>query len=101
MLVDLDDDADCAAALCADRLPDPAPHLCFRVAVREMETWLLADREAAARFLSVPGSRIPQDPETVANPDVAGAVVPRIDCPLFGAGRRPAASRSAPTARQA
>ena len=68
VLVDLDDDADCAAALCADWLPDPAPHLCFRIAVREMETWLLADREAAARFLSVPGSRIPQDPETVANP---------------------------------
>ena len=68
VLVDLDDDADCAAALRARWLPNPAPHLCFRVALREVETWLLADREAAARFLSVAKSRIPQHPEGVANP---------------------------------
>ena len=48
ILVDLDNDADCAAVLRAEWLPNPAPELCFRIALREVETWLLADREAAA-----------------------------------------------------
>lgn len=68
ILVDLDNDADCAAVLRAEWLPNPAPQLCFRIALREVETWLLADREAAARFLRVTKGRIPQDPESVTNP---------------------------------
>jgi hypothetical protein len=40
----------------ADWLPQPAQLMCFRVAVRELESWLLADAEALAAF-----SRHPQD----------------------------------------
>src|SRR5438445_12986177 len=45
VLVDLNSDADCAPPLCTAWLPQPAPMMCFRVAVREVEAWLFADRE--------------------------------------------------------
>jgi hypothetical protein len=68
VLVDLDQDADCAPPFRTSWLPNPAPLMCFRVAVREVEAWLLADREHLARFLSVGISRVPVDPEAVDDP---------------------------------
>ena len=53
-LCDLDD-GDCAPGRARDFLPDPARGMCFRVAVRAVETWLLADRASIARFLCIPG----------------------------------------------
>ena len=64
VLVDLDRDNDCAPDLKAEWLPEPAPHMCFRVAVRAVEVWLLADRESLAKFLSVNISQLPLHPET-------------------------------------
>jgi hypothetical protein len=46
VLVDLDRDHDCAPPLFAAWLPQVAPRLCFRVAMRAVEAWLLADPEA-------------------------------------------------------
>jgi hypothetical protein len=40
----------------------------LRVAVRETEAWLLADREGFADFSGVPLHRIPEQPETLVNP---------------------------------
>lgn len=68
VLVDLDQDADCAPNLCRAWISEKSPKLCFRVAVREVEAWLLADRQSIARFLSVPVSRVPTDPESEINP---------------------------------
>ena len=68
VLVDLDRDNDCAPDLKAEWLPEPAHHMCFRVAVRAVEAWLLADREPLARFLSVSTSRLPFHPETLDDP---------------------------------
>jgi hypothetical protein len=68
VLVDLDQDADCAPNLCRAWISEKSPKLCFRVAVREVEAWLLSDRESIARFLSVPISRVPIDPESETNP---------------------------------
>ncbi|HEY7320113.1 MAG TPA: hypothetical protein VIE89_21300, partial [Candidatus Binatia bacterium] len=51
------------AELCCMWVPERAQNMCFRVAVREVEAWLLADRERISRFLSVPLSRIPTNPE--------------------------------------
>ncbi|MBI3948994.1 MAG: hypothetical protein HY314_00855 [Acidobacteria bacterium] len=68
VLVDLNHDADCAPPFRAEWLPSPAPKMCFRVTVREVEAWLLADRQHIARFLSVPVTRIPQNPEGVDDP---------------------------------
>lgn len=68
VLVDLDREADCAPPLREAWLPEPAPSLCFRVAVREIEAWLMADASTLASFLGVPQSRVPRDPEDVDHP---------------------------------
>lgn len=71
VLIDLDYDADCAVPLRHAWLPQPSPMMCFRVAVRELEAWLLADRERLAQFLGVPAREIPLDPETITDPKAA------------------------------
>jgi hypothetical protein len=48
--VDLDSDTGCAPPLCEQWIPGPAPFLCFRVAVREVEAWLMADAEDAILY---------------------------------------------------
>ena len=48
---------------CRQWLPQPALQMCFRVAVRQVEAWLLADAESLAPFLSVRPNRIPAHPE--------------------------------------
>jgi hypothetical protein len=68
VLIDLDRDEDCAPPALARWLPDPAPYICFRIAVREVESWLLADREALADVLAVALSRVPPNPEALDDP---------------------------------
>jgi hypothetical protein len=67
ILVDLDREAECAPPMRAQWIPHPAPLLCFRIAVRQIESWLLADREAIAKFLRVPANRVPANPEALDN----------------------------------
>jgi len=68
VLVDLNYERNCAPDLCRAWLPTRSPKLCFRVAVREVEAWLLADREHIANFLSIAQSRVPINPESEENP---------------------------------
>ena len=68
VVVDLDQDFDCAAALVTDWLPAPSAYMRFRVAVREIEAWLLADRERFTSFFSVPASAVPDQPDELPNP---------------------------------
>lgn len=68
VLADLDHDAECAPPARANWLPSPAPFMQFRIVVRAVEAWLLADREAAASYLGVPPVRIPVDPESLDDP---------------------------------
>lgn len=68
VLVDLDRDAPCAAQFVAEHLRDRAPDMCFRVAVREIEAWLMADAERFSRWLSVSRVRIPPAPDNDADP---------------------------------
>ena len=68
VLVDLDHDAECAPPFRRAWLPALSSHMCFRVAVRQVEAWLLADRERVAKFLSVSMVRIPHNPESVEHP---------------------------------
>ena len=42
--------------------------MCFRIAVREVEAWLLADRERIASFLGVSPARVPRDPDGLDDP---------------------------------
>jgi hypothetical protein len=48
--------------------PKPASLMCFRVAVRAIESWLLADSDGIASFLSIDPVRVPQNPELEMNP---------------------------------
>jgi hypothetical protein len=68
VLVDLDQDEECAPPFRAARLTEPAPNMCFRIAVREVEAWLLADSERLAQFLAVPRNAIPANPEALPLP---------------------------------
>lgn len=68
VLVDLNHDAECAPRLVREWLPAPSVEMCFRVAVRKIEAWLLADRERLAAFIGVAPSRIPANPELEPDP---------------------------------
>ncbi len=68
VLADLDNEADCAPSLRNTWLSDPADNLCFRIAVREVETWLMADAETLASHLGVSLNRISRTPENIENP---------------------------------
>ena len=71
VLVDLDHDADCAPPMLHEWVPAPAPNLCFRIAVREVETWLMADAQTLARYLRVKLRRIHTEPEKLEHPKTA------------------------------
>ena len=68
VLVDLDHDFECAPSLRADWLPAPAEHMHLRVAVREIESWLLADRAGIATFLGVPMRMVPSTVDDLDHP---------------------------------
>ncbi|HZQ91362.1 MAG TPA: hypothetical protein VFA60_06190 [Terriglobales bacterium] len=59
----------CPPELIEDWLRAPlSANLILRVAIREVEAWLLADRQAASRFLGVGLAAIPGDPESIRDP---------------------------------
>lgn len=68
VLRDLDRDADCAPELIDRLLPEPAAGMLFRIPVRSIESWLLADTTAAGEFLAIPINRVPNGPERLADP---------------------------------
>lgn len=68
VLADLDN-IECPPALIREWLPHPKhPNLLFRIAVREIEAWLLAHREAFAEFLGIPVRSIPFIVDTINDP---------------------------------
>jgi hypothetical protein len=68
VLRDLDRDADCPVGFLRTRKVPSATWLCFRLAVRSAEAWMLADHEGLAPFLGVAASRLPQDPDAIDSP---------------------------------
>ncbi len=68
ILRDLDHDANCAPTLVAEKMRRPSRYMCYRVPVRELEAWMLADRERIATFLGVDISKVPLDPEALDDP---------------------------------
>lgn len=69
-LVDLADidDIDCPAEVVRQWVPHRNPQMLFRVVVREIESWLLADRIGIARFLGVRASQVPYHSEDLDDP---------------------------------
>ena len=68
VLLDLNHEFDCAPSLKSAWLQKPSSLMCFRVAVREVEAWLLADRQRFSSFFQIPLSIVPTDPESIDNP---------------------------------
>lgn len=68
VVIDLDRDGNCAPEVLSEWLPAPAPLISFRVAVREIEAWLLADKERIASFLSVRPHFVTDAPDLLDNP---------------------------------
>jgi hypothetical protein len=70
LLTDLDSPNRCPAALKDSWIPKATvqPRLIFRVAVLEVESWLMAHREGFADFAGVSEARVPKEPDLVPNP---------------------------------
>jgi hypothetical protein len=68
IVVDLDRGV-CAAALREQwGLTHLPPRVLFRVAVRESESWVMADRHGFAQFAEIALSKVPQDPDDLPDP---------------------------------
>lgn len=68
VLTDLDR-IPCAPALLGEwRVGELPARMLFRIAVREVEAWLLADRSGIATFLDVPTTKVPLHPELLDDP---------------------------------
>lgn len=66
------DEYECPAALINDWLTrEKHNNLLIRVAVREAEAWVLADRHRFADFLGINVTNVPEDVESLANPKEA------------------------------
>ena len=69
MLTDLDSPRDCPPRLIRSWIRGTLnPKFFFRVAVMEVESWVMADRIEFAAFLSIPLHRIPSPTDDILNP---------------------------------
>lgn len=69
MFTDLDSPQSCPPQLIQSWIRAPLNSGFFlRVAVMEVESWIMADRSALAKFLSIPVHRIPSNPDDIPNP---------------------------------
>ena len=69
ILTDLDSPQNCPPQLIQSWVKAPlSSRFCLRVAVMEIESWIMADRGAIANFLSIPIHRIPHRTDDIPNP---------------------------------
>ncbi|MGH2494819.1 MAG: hypothetical protein ACRDIV_08950 [Ktedonobacteraceae bacterium] len=68
VVVDLDADSQCPSQALGTWLPDPSAGMRCRIAVRAIESWLMADRESMAQFLGVSSSRLQHNFDIDPNP---------------------------------
>ena len=68
-LVDfMDTRLSCPAEVVAQWVPNRQQNMLFRVVVREIESWLLADRINLARFLRISPAHVPASSEQINDP---------------------------------
>jgi hypothetical protein len=58
----------CPPEVVQEWLPHREPQMLFRLVVRELESWLLADRQGIADFLYIALNKVPHNPEDVGDP---------------------------------
>ena len=58
----------CPSEVISHWLPHRHPNMIFRLAVRELESWLLADQNNLADFLHVNPTLFPAEPEQLSDP---------------------------------
>lgn len=75
VVVDLNNEYDCAPSLLQEWLPEESQYMCFRVAVREIEAWLMGDAETLADYLKISRSKIERNPESLSDPKPKVAMV--------------------------
>ncbi len=98
VLTDLDDDI-CPISLMNKWLQVPKhPNLLFRVAVREVESWLLADANNFAAFIGRPVREVPLSPDLLSDPK--GTLVELASRSRFKEIRTRIAPRRGSTAKQ-
>jgi hypothetical protein len=69
MLTDLDSPSHCPSQLIQAWIKgERHPKFFLRVAVMEVESWIMADRRGFADFLSIPFNRIPEDTDVIPQP---------------------------------
>ena len=67
--LDRDDNDECIPDLCRRLLGGvPSPGMCFRLAVREVESWLMADRTNCSSFFGVLPKSIPTSVDVILDP---------------------------------
>ena len=71
VLVDLNGDFNCPSELRNDWLPVCEQRMCFRVAVRAIESWLIADAQRFSEYFGVAMRHIPPNSESVRRPKQA------------------------------
>jgi len=64
----MDTGKDCPVHIVREWVPQCADKHIFRVVVREIESWILADRNGISNFLSVPLAKIPLNPDALPDP---------------------------------
>ncbi|MDD9972893.1 MAG: hypothetical protein OXU27_02755 [Candidatus Poribacteria bacterium] len=69
MLTDLDSPNICPPTLIRSWVRGPLNRWFFlRIAVMEIESWIVADRQAISEFLAIPANRIPRNTDEIADP---------------------------------
>ncbi len=69
VLTDQDSIKDCPPSQIHRLIRGPVnANLIYRFAVMEIESWVMAHRDAFARFLSIPESKIPHDTDKIPHP---------------------------------
>ena len=67
VLLDLNSE-ECPISLRDKLLSEIAPLMCFRIAIKEIEAWLMGDKENLEIYLGISRGSLPTEPEKIENP---------------------------------
>jgi len=64
----MDTRCSCPPEVVSNWLPHKSPRMLFRLAVNELESWLMADRVGLGKFLGIDPMKLPARPEQLSDP---------------------------------